>query len=383
MNNQEKTIVVATQSRKIIHPIDRSWEVFRYCPHRLVANLYLGCEFACTYCFARAIYPEYHRIIMARINAPERIDKELARLKRARNLQPVDLGSATDPYQPIEKNLEITRKTLKIFLKHKAPVFIVTKSDLVLRDLDLLKELREKKLVCVHVSFISLNRRITALFEGKTPPPEKRLEAIEELVENGIRVIGRIQPVIPYVNDDMEELEELLEALATVGTSHIIYGTLKLSETVLDNMVYALDRIGCLDEFLKLYILSGELDAAGYLIPPRDYRYKLAKYCAEKARRLGMTFGTCKEGFFELHTYRCSGLDLKGRYLPTIEHIIKYATNREIIRKKDIVNLLKRLGADKRYIKKFLKGLEEGMLGITINHDQRLHTSEILKPVKE
>jgi len=355
-------IVIEKKARKLIHPIDRSWEVIRFCPHRLAANLYLGCEFGCAYCFARSISPDYHEVIIARVNAADRIDNELVKLKRRGIKQPVDLGSATDPYQPIEKKFEITRSVLKVFLKHRMPVFIVTKSDLVLRDLDLVKELRQRKLSLVHFSFVTLNEQLSRLLEVRSPPPEKRLRAIEELAEENIRVVARVQPVIPLVNDSEEVLGELLEALSCAGVQHVIYGTLKLSETVLFNLVPVLSKLGILDKFFRFYVIYGELDPAGYLVPSYHYRLKLAKFCAEKARKLGMTFGTCKEGFFELHTHRCSGLDLAGTYVPTIEHLLRYLYVNKEISLDDAVRLLKRLGADNWYIERFKKAFTEGII---------------------
>ncbi len=97
------------------------------------------------------------------------------------------------------------------------PVFIVTKSDLVLRDIDLLRALRERKLCLVHISLISLNPNISALFEGTAPSPHKRLKVIEELSNEGIRVVVRMQPIIPYVNDEPSMLKKLIEAVSSSG----------------------------------------------------------------------------------------------------------------------------------------------------------------------
>ncbi len=116
-------LVIEKKARNLIHPIDRTWEIFRFCPHRLAANIYLGCEFGCSYCFARAITPDYSGVITVRINAPEKIATELQKMKSLRHRQPVDLGSATDPYQPIEKHYELTRNVLKTFLRKNARLY--------------------------------------------------------------------------------------------------------------------------------------------------------------------------------------------------------------------------------------------------------------------
>ena len=355
-------IVVTKKAKVLIHPIDRTWEVFRFCPHRMVANIYLGCEFACAYCFARSIYPEYHEIIIARINAAEKIDKEIVRLKKRGVRQPVDLGSATDPYQPIEEKLELTRKVLTEFLKHKMPVFVVTKSDLVLRDLDIIKALREEKLALVQFSLPTLDNFISQNFEGGSPAPEKRLRAIEELAEEGIRVIVRVQPVIPFINDHEEMLREVIEAASAAGAQHVIAGTLKLSETVLNNLSPVLKKFNKFEKFLRFYVADGEIDSSGYLIPPHKYRLQILSTLAKLTMKYKMTFGTCKEGFFDLHSHRCSGLDLNATYVPTIEHIIKYLRVKGKITLEEAIKVLKRLGANAWYIRRFKKGWHENIL---------------------
>ena len=163
------TRYIIKRAKRILHYIDRTPEVFRFCPHRLVANLYIGCEFMCKYCFAQAIKQNYFHEIQVRINAVERIEKELQRIRR---IQPINLGSAIDPYQPAEKKFEITRKVLELFDKKNIPCFIVTKSPLVLRDLDLIKNLSRKHLITVQVTIPSIETDFHELFEPKSPPPE-------------------------------------------------------------------------------------------------------------------------------------------------------------------------------------------------------------------
>ncbi len=111
-------------------------------------------------------------------------------------------------------------------------------------------------------------------------------------------------------------------------------------------------------------MIHGEIDATNYVIPPYSYRRRIMSFLAKMNTKHNVTFGTCKEGFFDLHSYRCSGLDPNASYLPTIEHILLYLKTRKRITLADAVDLLRKLGADKKYLNRFIRGWYEKKLFI-------------------
>jgi len=342
---------VPKRTKKILHYIDRTPEVFRFCPHRLVANLYIGCEFMCKYCFAQAIKQNYFYEIQVRINAAERIEKELQRIRR---IQPINLGSATDPYQPAEKKFEITRKVLELFDKKNIPCFIVTKSPLILRDLDLIKSLSRKHLITVQVTLPSMESNFHTFFEPNSPPPEKRLEIIRELSDEGIPIVVRIQPIIPFVNDRLEKLEELVDAIANAGARHIVAGFLRISLAVWDSILPILEKLEIIDKIKELYFISGRVDSAGYFIANNVYRYSVLKHLFSLSKKYKLTFGTCKEGFFEFHTSRCSGVICKGFYVVTVETFWRLLRVKGKLTLEDALRVIKQYGLSKKFVSTFV-----------------------------
>jgi len=164
-------------------------------------NPYIGCSHHCVYCYARFMkrftghIEEWGEFLDIKINAPEILEKQLScKFKRGTVL----LGSVSDVYQPIEKKYEITRKILKILLKHDFPVSILTKSDLVLRDIDLLKQFNECE---VGLTITSLDDNASCNFELGASDPQKRVNALIELKKTGIKTYAFIGPIIPEITN--------------------------------------------------------------------------------------------------------------------------------------------------------------------------------------
>jgi DNA repair photolyase len=184
-------------------------------------NPYRGCEHGCIYCFARPTHAwlgmspglDFETRLLYRPEAPQRLRAELA--KRGYRCQPVALGSNTDPYQPVERRTRLTRALLEVLLEHRHPLTVVTKSDLVLEDLDLLQRLAERGLAAVMLSLTTLDPELARRMEPRAPTPERRLGAIGKLAEAGVPVGVLTSPIIPGLND--AELERLLEAAAGAG----------------------------------------------------------------------------------------------------------------------------------------------------------------------
>jgi DNA repair photolyase len=195
-------------------------------------NAYRGCEHGCIYCYARPSHSylgfsaglDFETKIIAKTNAPERLREELAR--PGYQVKPIMLGSNTDPYQPAERGLHLTRRLLEVFAETQHPVGIVTKSALILRDLDILAELGRAGLAKVALSLTTLNHRLARRMEPRASTPKRRLEALERLSAAGVPTVVMTAPIIPAIND--AEIETLLEHAASAGATEAGYVLLRL-----------------------------------------------------------------------------------------------------------------------------------------------------------
>ncbi len=167
---------------------------------------------------------------MVKHKAPELLEKEF--LKKSWKPQSIVMSGITDPYQHVERKLELTRRCLEVFLKYKNPVSIITKNHLVTRDIDILEKLAKDNLVRVNLSTTSLNPDLTAVLEPRTSRPAKRIEAIQKLTDAGIPTGIMTAPVIPGIND--HEIPELLSVGAKAGAIHAGYVMLRLPWGVKD-----------------------------------------------------------------------------------------------------------------------------------------------------
>ncbi len=201
-------------------------------------NPYRGCEHGCVYCFARPSHAylgyspglDFETKILFKPNLPELLEAEL----RKPGYQPrtIALGSNTDPYQPAERTLAITREVLEVLERFHHPVSIVTKSAGVLRDIDILSRMARRNLVRVWLSITTLDGELARGMEPRAATPHRRLGAITELSRAGIPVGVMAAPMIPGLND--AELEKIIEASAKAGASHAGYVLLRLPHELRD-----------------------------------------------------------------------------------------------------------------------------------------------------
>ncbi len=199
-------------------------------------NPYQGCEHGCSYCFARPTHEfwgysagiDFERKIMVKKNAAELLEKFFK--KRNYLPKPIMLSGNTDCYQPIEKQLEITRSLLKVCLDYRHPVGIITKNALLLRDLDLLKPMAEQQLISVSLSIPTLNEELRRKMEPRTSSANNKLKAIEILSENKIPVHVMVAPVIPGLTSD--ESLGILKSVSDAGASSFGYSLVRLNDTV-------------------------------------------------------------------------------------------------------------------------------------------------------
>jgi DNA repair photolyase len=193
-------------------------------PFDASVNPYKGCEHGCIYCFARPSHAyldlspglDFESQIVWKPEAALRLRAALSRPSYRPEV--IALGANTDPYQPVERTLGLTRQLLEVFLEHRHPVSIVTKSNLVLRDLDLLAELARLDLATVFISVTTLDPGLSRRMEPRAPTPERRLSAIASLHEAGVPVGVLASPIIPAIND--HEIERILEAARGAGAAY-------------------------------------------------------------------------------------------------------------------------------------------------------------------
>jgi DNA repair photolyase len=213
-----RTIIARNDSPDI--PFDRS------------VNPYRGCEHGCIYCFARPTHAymglsaglDFEARLFAKPDAAKLLERELA--KPGYKVKPIAIGTNTDPYQPIEKEWRIMRQILEVLKAADHPVMIVTKSAMVLRDLDLLAPMAEKGLARVGISVTTLDRKLARLMEPRASTPERRLEAIRQVAQAGIPASVLMAPVIPALND--HEIERVLDSAKAAGASEASYVLLRL-----------------------------------------------------------------------------------------------------------------------------------------------------------
>ncbi len=213
-----KTIITRNQSPDV--GFDRS------------INAYRGCEHGCIYCFARPSHAfhdlspglDFESKLFAKPDAAKLLRAELG--KRGYQVRPIAMGTNTDPYQPIEGKWRITRSLLEVLAETRHPVTITTKSDRVLTDLDLLKEMAKDSLVGVALSVTSLTPEIARTLEPRAAAPRKRLAAVRALREAGIPAWVSIAPVVPGITD--HELEQIIEAAAEAGALGCFYLPVRL-----------------------------------------------------------------------------------------------------------------------------------------------------------
>jgi DNA repair photolyase len=217
-----KTIITHNKSPDI--PFDRS------------INAYRGCEHGCVYCFARPTHAfhdlspglDFETKLFAKPDAAKLLRAEL--MKPTYRAAPIAMGTNTDPYQPIERDWRITRTCIEVLAECDHPLMITTKSDRVVRDLDLLAPMAAKGLVSVMISVTSLDPKIAMTLEPRAPAPRKRLAAIKTLSDAGIPVQVSISPLIPAITD--HETESILEAAAEAGARSASFIPVRLPHEV-------------------------------------------------------------------------------------------------------------------------------------------------------
>lgn len=194
-------------------------------------NPYRGCEHGCSYCYARPSHSylglspglDFETQIVAKHQLPALLDQALSRPSYVPRL--TNVGSATDCYQPVERELQLTRRLIEVFQRHRHPFSIITKSSLVERDVDLLAPLARQGLVAVYITITTLDGDLARRMEPRAASPQRRLRTLKTLADAGIPVGVSVAPQIPFLNEDMEQV---LAAAAAAGARSAFYTVLRL-----------------------------------------------------------------------------------------------------------------------------------------------------------
>lgn len=228
---QVPTRVYRDQTRRVINRVDSPDLPFHW-----TLNPYRGCSNGCFYCYARPTHEtlglscglDFETKIVAKPDAPRLLARELGS-PRWRG-EPIVMSGVTDAYQPLERRMQITRQCLKVMADFRQPVSIVTKSRLIVRDLDVLGELARFDAVSVALSLTTLESKLAAAMEPRASCPRDRLRAISQLAAAGVPVAVMVAPVIPALNDS--EIPRLLEAAAEAGATSASWTMLRLPHQV-------------------------------------------------------------------------------------------------------------------------------------------------------
>lgn len=238
-------------------------------------NPYRGCAHGCQFCYARVTHmyfdlgpgDDFRRVIFVKVNAPEVLRRELGRPSWRR--ERVAIGTASDPYQPIEGRYRLTRRCLEVFADYASPCSLTTRGTLVVRDLDVLQALQARTEVSVHISLITLDPHLARRLEPAAPPPQQRLRALERLRAAGIPVTVFLAPILPGITDRPAELAAVVRAAAAHGACAVWPGVLRLAPGVKEWFEQFLEQ-----EFPRL--LSGyRRFYAGRSSAPRPYQERV------------------------------------------------------------------------------------------------------------
>jgi DNA repair photolyase len=262
-------------------------------------NPYRGCEHGCIYCFARPTHAflglspglDFETKLFAKTNAAQALERELA--EPGYEVSTIAIGTNTDPYQPIERRYRIMRRILEVLSATNHPVGIVTKSALVLRDLDILTSMAKRGLVKVALSVTTLDRGLARAMEPRASTPDKRIETLAKLVDAGVPTSVMVAPVIPGLTD--MEMERILERAASVGIKNAGYVLLRLPLEIGDLFTEWL-QANCPDRAKRVLSLmrstrGGKLYDAKWgerMVGDGPYAWMIGRRFEMAAERLGM-----------------------------------------------------------------------------------------------
>jgi DNA repair photolyase len=286
----------------VLNLFDPWKSMFCSCPVKYSLSPYTGCAHKCLYCYITSYIPKGFEIRVKK----NFLHKLRLDVKCADKSFYVSIANSSDPYPPLEEKMNLTRSALNLLLENEFKILIITKSSLVLKDLDVLKN----GSCAVSLTVTSLNEDLLCILEPYASPPKERIEALRKLSFYGVPCIARIDPIIPGLNDDLEEVKKLVEELVKAGVKHIVCSTYKAKP---DNFLRLINAFPYLKSKLKkLYFNFGErIGNVTYL--PKEFRFSFLFKLKKLVERYGLTFSVCREGFVNFN----SGGSCDGSHLIT------------------------------------------------------------------
>ena len=262
------------------------------CPPKLTFNPYTGCDHQCIYCYASSYIPSFNDC------RPKK--DQLSSLKREAsklNGETISIANSSDPYPRAEASAGLTRRCLEILAESNCKIQIITKSNIVVRDDDLLSKVPST----VALTITTDDDNLAKLIEPYAPLPSQRLRAAQDLIKAGIPVSVRIDPIIPFVND---QPQKLIATLTSIGVKHLTCSTYKAKPDNWMRLAQALPKVS--EKLKPLYFQQGE-KIGGNILLPKELRFKLLKSIRDIAVANNVKFGVCREGLAQLNTAPCDG----------------------------------------------------------------------------
>lgn len=265
-----------------VNPLNRVDKNSRL-PYRYDLNVYRGCAHCCQYCFARYSHSylqdkDFFHSVYVKTNAADALDKTLSAMRVKPDI--VNLGGVTDNYQPLEAERRLMPDILKVLIRHRVPALVSSKSDLVLRDMDLLDELNRVAVVNVAVTITTFGEAWRKL-EPMASPPERRLEVVKEAKARGMVAGLHMMPVIPYLTDTDESLNGVFQAAKDCNLDYVVADALHLrGETKTHFLKWIQKEFPDYLQLYKLLYMTGSLD--------QRYKTKLNAKIAEMFRKYGV-----------------------------------------------------------------------------------------------
>lgn len=260
-------------------------------PFAWAINPYRGCEFACKYCYARYTHEfmelrdglDFERRIFVKQHTGWLLRQELKKVKPG---QSIAIGSATDPYQPAERRFEVTRGILEELARHRGlEIGLITKSNLILRDIPLLKTIATGNQLSIHLTVTTMRTDLARTLEPRAPRPDLRMMAVRKLADAGVPTIVSLAPVLPSITDSPSDLEDVVRAAAEAGAVRIMSGTLFLKPCSAKIFMPFLE-----EKFPHLTALYRERYSGGAFLPP-EYTRRISQLIGRYCEKYGLGGG--------------------------------------------------------------------------------------------
>jgi len=280
----------------LITPFDPWKSKLCSCPPKYSLSAYTGCAHGCLYCYASSYIPSFFRP-RPKKNFLERLRRELRKLK---NHAYITMANSSDPYLPVEKELRLTRASLEIIRAYNLKIMLVTKSDLIIRDLDILQEIKE---IVVSFTITTLNETLARRLEPAAPSPKARLEAVRTLAKR-LPVVVRLDPLIYPLNTEVKNIKNTIRILKETGAKQIITSSYKAKPDNLKRMINSFPEYKKL--WHKLYLIEGEKKGQ-YIYLPENIRKDLILCVREEVIKNKLVFSSCREEMVQFNTGVCDG----------------------------------------------------------------------------